>query len=140
MSRKAAQQLAAARVRASGGRVTAARVQVLAALLSRGGALRHHELEDVLGPRPLDRVTLYRVLDWLVARGLAHRISGTGRARRFSAADRGHDAHAHFQCDRCGKLVCLERVRTRRRPPAVPRGFRAEGVEVTVKGVCARCA
>jgi len=139
MSRKAAQQLAAARVRATGDRVTPARVQVLAQLLAGGRALTHHELEASLGSGRLDRVTLYRVLDWLVAQGLAHRMSGTDRAWRFSAADRRHDAHAHFQCNRCGKVVCLEEARTRRAPP-VPHGFRAEAVETTVKGLCATCA
>ncbi len=139
MSRSAPAASAAARVRAAGGRATAARVDVLATLTARGAALTHRELERALGARAPDRVTLYRVLEWLVAKGLAHRIAGAGGAARFSAAELGHDAHAHFQCRACGALVCLERMRTVR-APRLPAGFRAEGVELTVKGVCGRCA
>lgn len=136
---KQAQQVAAARVRQTGDRVTSARVRVLAALLKRGEAVSHHELERLLAPEAIDRVTLYRVLDWLVERGLAHRISGADRAWRFVAADRRHDTHAHFHCNRCGKVSCLEDVKSARVPAAMPRGFRVESVEVTVKGVCASC-
>lgn len=139
MSRKQAEQVAAARVRKTGDRVTAARVRVLAALLKRSEAVSHHELEGMLAPESIDRVTLYRVLDWLVEQGLAHRISGADRAWRFSATDRRHDAHAHFHCNRCGKVLCLEEVKTRRLPTDVPRGYRAEAMEVTVKGICAGC-
>lgn len=132
--------MAAARVRATGERVTPARVRVLAALLRQGEAASHHDLERDLAEDAIDRVTLYRVLDWLVGQGLAHRISSGDRAWRFSAADRHHDAHAHFHCNRCGKVLCLDEVKTPRLPAAMPRGFRAEGLEVTVKGVCASCA
>lgn len=142
MSRKQSEQIAAARVRQTGDRVTAARVRVLAALVKRGEALSHHELEEILASEAIDRVTLYRVLDWLVEQGLAHRISGADRAWRFIAADRRHgrhDTHAHFHCKGCGKVLCLESVKTGRTPTAMPRGYRAEGVEVTVIGVCASC-
>lgn len=140
MSRKQAEQVAAARVRQTGDRVTSARVRVLAALVKRGEALSHHELEEMLAAEAVDRVTLYRVLDWLVAQGLAHRISGADRAWRFTTADRRHDMHAHFHCSHCGKVLCLEDVKTGRMPTAVPRGFRAEGMEVTVRGICASCS
>jgi len=140
MQRRQAEQVAAARVRATGARVTPARIGVLAALLQRAEALSHHELETALAADAVDRVTLYRVLDWLVAQGLAHRISSADRAWRFTAADRRHDAHAHFHCNRCGKVSCLDEVKAPRLPAAMPSGFRAEGLEVTVKGVCASCS
>jgi len=132
---------ARARLRATGERITPARLAVFAALLEARRALSHHEIESALGAgHPVDRVTLYRVLEWLVAQGLAHRIAGLDRVWRFGLADRDprgkHDGHAHFQCHRCGKVVCLADVTTRRVP--VPRGFRSEAVEV--KGLCAECA
>lgn len=128
---------ARAKLRATGERVTPARLAVFVALLEARRALSHHEIEHALGPgHPVDRVTLYRVLEWLVAQGLAHRVAGLDRVWRFGLADRGHEGHAHFQCHRCGKVVCLADVATRRVP--VPRGFRSEAVEV--KGLCAECA
>jgi len=140
MQRRQAEQVAAARVRATGERVTPARVRVLAALLRRGEAASHHELERGLAADAIDRVTLYRVLDWLLGQGLAHRISSADRTWRFTAADRRHDAHAHFHCNRCDKVLCLDEFKTPRLPAPMPRGFQAEGMEVTVKGLCAGCA
>ena len=78
---------ARAALRATGERVTPARLRVYAALLDSAQALSHHELESALGTvEPVDRVTLYRVLDWLVEQGLAHRVAGIDRVWRFSTA------------------------------------------------------
>jgi Fur family ferric uptake transcriptional regulator len=118
---------------------------VLAVLLRSGEALTHHEVERRL-PRvhDVDRVTLYRVLEWPTAQGLAHKIAGDDRVWRFSAA--GHAAagagpvatHAHFQCSDCGRVICLDAAHS---PDiALPAGFRRREIEITVKGVCAACA
>ncbi len=125
-------------LRATGERVTPARLRVYVALLDSARALSHHELESTLGAgTPVDRVTLYRVLDWLVEQGLAHRVAGLDRVWRFSIAHESHASHAHFQCNRCGKVICLGEPATNRVP--LPRGFRSEAVELTVKGRCAEC-
>jgi len=125
-------------LRATGERVTPARLRVYALLLESVRALSHHELESALGPdAPLDRVTLYRVLDWLVEQGLAHRVAGIDRVWRYSIARDAHASHAHFQCKQCGKVICLGELPERRVP--LPRGFRSEAVELTVKGRCAEC-
>jgi len=128
-----------AQLRATGERITPARAAVFALLYESGRALSHQEIESGLGrANQLDRVTVYRVLEWLVERGLAHRVAGLDRVWRFSIAREAHDRHAHFQCSGCGKVVCLAEIATRRVP--LPRGFRSERVEVTVKGRCAECA
>jgi Fur family ferric uptake transcriptional regulator len=130
---------AQAALRATGERITPARVQVFKALRDARRALSHHELEAALGPgAPVDRVTLYRVLDWLVERRLAHRVAGIDRVWRFGVAREAYANHAHFQCNRCGKVVCLAEAAAPRVP--LPRGFRSEAVELTVKGLCAECA
>ena len=138
MLRKQTVRTAAERVRSAGGRVTAARVQALGLLLEASRALSHQDLEGRLpGGAAMDRVTLYRVLDWLVEVGLAHRISSTDRKWRYSIAGAGHDDHAHFHCDRCGKLLCLGRLT--KQSVHLPRGYRSQHVELTVKGRCAAC-
>ncbi len=125
-------------LRATGERVTPARLRAYAVLLDSARALSHHELEAALGPAaPLDRVTLYRVLDWLVEQGLAHRIAGIDRVWRYSISPDARASHAHFQCRRCGKVIRLAELPARRVP--LPRGFRSEAVELTVKGRCAEC-
>ncbi len=128
-------------VRATGARLTRPRVEVLATLLAAEQALSHHELEQRVDRRfDIDRVTIYRVLDWLTAQGLAHRIAGDDRVWRFNAAGHVHEGeHAHFQCDRCGTVLCLDEFSV---APVVrlPRGFRPQHFEMTVKGLCATCS
>ena len=127
------------RLRATGERVTGARVRVLEFLMRADCALTHPEIEAGLGAEPLDRVTLYRVLDWLVAQGLAHRVAGDDRVRRFSMAGDAHGHHAHFQCSGCGRVLCLPAAPAPGLDVRVPRGFRPEAVELTVRGRCADC-
>ena len=127
------------RIRASGERLTTPRVRVLGALLEAGAARSHQDIEKALGATRMDRVTLYRVLEWLVSTGLAHRIAGSDRVWRFSIAGETHPSHAHFQCSRCGKVLCLDEPSARRIALPMPRGCRPERVELTVTGLCADC-
>src|SRR5436309_5382519 len=129
---------AATLLAATGARLTRARIEVLAALLRADEALTHHEVERRLRRgQDVDRVTLYRVLEWLTEQGLVHKVSGEDRIWRFSAA--GHRSarggHAHFECSSCGKVICLDPARL----PSVhlPAGYRRRDVEVTVRGSCA---
>ena len=127
-------------IRRTGARVTRPRVAVLAALLAAEHALTHHEVgERVDRGLGIDRVTIYRVLDWLDQQGLAHKIAGDDRVWRYNAAEHAHArAHAHFHCNRCGTVICLDEWEA---APQVglPPGYLAHHVELTVKGICAGC-
>ena len=140
MSGKDTLDLARERIRETGGRMTGPRIQVLAAMLGANRVLSHHDIEHMLGAARVDRVTLYRVLEWLVAQGLAHRIAGSDRVWRFSVTGEAHEAHAHFQCSGCGRVLCLDELSARKLPLQLPRGCRPERIEVTVTGVCPECA
>lgn len=123
----------------AGMRVTAARLAVMDAVETAQAAVSHADIEAAL-PEPLDRVTLYRTLDALVGAGLFAKQVGADRVSRFAllgSTAQGHDEHAHFHCDDCGKVYCLP-TRTPR-VPAVPEGFEVEGVDLHVHGHCAAC-
>ncbi|MDW5416299.1 MULTISPECIES: Fur family transcriptional regulator [unclassified Iodobacter] len=117
-------------------RTTPARVRVLAALLDAQRPLSHLDVLAALQPA-IDRVTVYRVLDWLNEQHLAHKLSGDDRVWRFSVAPAPHH-HAHFQCEECGRFFCLENVSSDL-PVSLPAQFMARTVEITVKGICADC-
>ena len=129
----------AERIRATGARATPARIRVLELLSSAPVPLSHHDVELALGDATLDRVTLYRVLDWLAASGLAHKNSDAARVFRFSAASVGeHATHVHFRCEQCGGVFCLDAP-----PPVVPRlppGFVLARVDYDLRGRCDACA
>ncbi len=124
-------------LRAAGVKVTLGRVRVLDALAIAAAPLSHADLEVQLPDA--DRVTLYRVLDSLVACGLALRAVDARGVFRFSASGphRRHDGHVHFRCTGCGGVFCLKAA-----PPPLPklpRGFHLDHVEYDVSGTCAAC-
>lgn len=127
-------------LRETGARITRPRVEILAVLLAAERAVSHNEVESRIAGAPgIDRVTVYRVLDWLSEQGLAHKIAGADRAWLYNAAERAHPAsHAHFQCERCGTVICLDAYGGKPRV-RVPRGFVTRDVALTVKGYCATC-
>lgn len=132
---------ATAKIRAVGQRATPARVRVLALLGGTPQGLTHQEIETALarsGEGPMDRVTLYRVLDSLVSGGLVLRQADESRTFRFSAAQQteDHAAHAHFRCDECGRVFCLAAPPP---APALPAGFRLSRMSLDLRGECSDC-
>ncbi|MCX7165154.1 MAG: transcriptional repressor [Rhodocyclales bacterium] len=130
-------------IRATGVKVTRGRVRVLDALHAARQPLCHGELESRLGgaeEAAIDRVTLYRILDSLVACGLALKAVDTRGVFHFSAAgaQRQHADHIHFRCTDCGGVFCLKAEPPP--PPRLPRGFRLGAVAFDVRGTCASCS
>lgn len=123
-----------------GGRITRTRVVVLELLRAGEHSLSHDEIAARLAAAnvPHDRVTLYRTLDWLVGQRLAHRIKGPDRAWRFSFSGDEAPHHAHFHCDRCGHMLCLESVRPDEHF-ALPAGYRTRHAELVFHGTCPDC-
>lgn len=127
-------------IRKTGSRATAARISVLNILLSADHALTHAEIEQALDKKDgeIERVTLYRVLDWLTHQGLAHKVIGADRVSRFNAQSHPAPRHAHFNCNDCGKVFCLENMN-----PVfavtLPRGFQLDKAEVSLQGLCPHC-
>ncbi len=133
----------AAQLRAAAVKVTRPRLRVLACLGRAAKALTHAELEEQFAAEAagtLDRVTLYRVLDSLLDCGLAQRTLDARGVYRFelNSVRAAHAAHAHFHCQHCGGVTCLEQMAM---PAAcLPAGFVARQIEVEVRGLCAGCA
>jgi len=137
------QSAAEAMIRKEGGRATDNRVRILALLLAEDQAITHREIEARMPGQQLDRVTLYRVLQWLADRGLIHKITSDDHVWRFHVNDDAYaHQHAHFKCTNCAKVVCLEDLPSGRQSGShltLPTGYRFQTIELTVKGLCAKC-
>ena len=123
------------------GRSTPARKNVLSILLSAPNALNHHNIEEAVQQQDLsiDRVTLYRTLDWLVEQGIAHRIASVNRSWYFSAlAHPELEPHAHFHCKKCQQIYCLEDVHA---APLnnLPKDYQLEEADLCLQGQCVSC-
>ena len=124
-------------------RKTKASTAVLETLLSSTHALSHRELQDLLQDT-CDRVTIYRVLGRLTDEGLVHKVSDLDGSVRYASCHtceahghaHNHD-HLHFSCTTCGQTRCLESVEVAFQ---LPDGFTLKDTNLSVSGVCDRCA
>jgi Fur family transcriptional regulator, ferric uptake regulator len=143
------------RITNAGLRPTKARLAVLNTIANANSALSHPEiLERLSGQKEFDRVTVYRVLDWLTEHELVHRISGENRAwkfqlsqQRFSPATSAQSStavlsnnhhHAHLHCKVCGKITCVHELEPHF-PAQVLAQYQVTSMDINIKGVCAEC-
>jgi Fur family transcriptional regulator, ferric uptake regulator len=130
-------------------RLTGPRLSVLTTLLQAKSALTQAEVHtavEKLSATHVDRVTIYRVLEWLADVGLSHRVSGGDRVFRFSASVNSH-AHGHFHCSDCGRMFCIGTQQTNQETgldasvkALLPSGFVSGDIDLTISGRCAECA
>ncbi len=117
---------------------TSARVLVLDTLLNASLPLSHPEIQKQI-LEPVDRVTIYRVLDWLTAQGFAHSVISPDKTRRFKAnSHHTQHQHAHFECNSCGQVYCLEQVNDAI-TQNLPSHFTAHNIHLSISGICANC-
>jgi Fur family ferric uptake transcriptional regulator len=87
--------------------------------------------------RGLGIATVYRTINALLADGILHEVELPGAAVRYEVAHLGH--HHHFHCRRCDGVFevhgCPGSLRR-----LTPRGFKMEGHDLTIVGLCADCA
>lgn len=121
---------------------TAMRILVLDFLLGQYAAISLSDIEK--GLHPSDRTTIYRTLKTFEHNGLIHVIDdGTGTPKYALCADDcgendHHDMHVHFYCSSCKETFCLPDHRIPQ--ISLPPDFRPSEMNLTVKGVCDKCA
>ncbi len=120
---------------------TKARVAVLNSFHLANNAMSHPEiLEQLASHNGFDRVTIYRVLDWLTEHNLIHKISGENRAWKFQLSKQaGAHQHAHLQCTVCGKITCIHELEPHFPKPLLEK-YRVESIDINIKGQCPDCA
>jgi Fur family transcriptional regulator, ferric uptake regulator len=144
----------------AGLRPTKARTAVLKTIADANSALSHAEiLTHLAGQKEFDRVTIYRVLDWLTEHQLIHRISGDNRAWKFQLSQPNYQAlssnshsansklrmlgqnhhHAHLHCKICGQITCIHELEPHF-PPAALNKYQVDTVDINIRGVCLQCA
>jgi len=98
-----------------------------------------HVVERTLS---INRVTVYRILDLLVAKNILERLSSGGRTSYFGMApNENHLPHPHFYCTSCGRMDCLHSESVRINTEQLQKTFpgRIENIAVRVDGICTNC-
>jgi len=136
-------RVAAAMLGRAGIEPTPLRLLAAHVLLCEGRALSAADiLARVRSQHAANKVTLYRILDLFVERGLANRHSSGDRALRYCLGTRASSRpHCHAYCIRCGRMECLpaaaDMLDVAALGPALAMDVTA--VEVRIDGVCAAC-
>lgn len=119
------------------------RLRVLEVIGNNSYPLSAADIFQTLGrSAAINRVTVYRILDLLVARGLVDRISTGGRAACYGLAPNPHHPrHPHFYCKRCGRMECLNPGSLELSGDSLWKTFpgRIDRVEVLLDGICKNC-
>jgi len=90
----------------------------------------------------INRVTVYRIIDLLVDRGVVERLSTGGRAFYYGLApNTHHQSHPHFYCKSCGQMDCLnpESIDVKTDPLWKTFPGRIDKLEVRLDGLCKNC-
>jgi Fur family transcriptional regulator, peroxide stress response regulator len=120
--------------------LTVQRTVILDALAGRKDHPTADEVYEEVKPRlaGVSRTTVYRVLETLVAHGLAQKIGSSAAKARFDA---NAARHHHLECIRCGGISDLPHHPSYDIP--LPSGaddlFEVHDYAIQFRGVCARC-
>lgn len=122
-----------------GVRVSAQRLAIMRHLMEHRTHPTVDEIYRDLHPEhpALSRTTVYNTLRLLLDNGMVKCIDGGPEGARWDYTEKDH---AHFLCRRCGRVTDLDFTPTLPQARAIPKGYVATSAELTLRGVCARCA
>lgn len=116
------------------------RILVSHCLIETGVPMSMTEIEDRL--ETLNKSSVFRVLVTLTQNNLVHSIDdGSGSVKyewcRGEGGHTVHDMHAHFRCEKCNRIYCIE---SQQLPEInLPEGFTPHTVNYVITGLCPTC-
>jgi Fur family ferric uptake transcriptional regulator len=122
-------------------KVTRHRTHILQLFINCGGGLEYTDVLRLSGEK-IDRVTLYRMLQLFLEKGIIHKIPSWDGITRYALGklhEKGyHEQHLHFICVACGSITCLTNIPV---PEiALPNGFVSQQKAMIINGTCEKCA
>lgn len=119
---------------------TANRMLVLKELARRTHPINLADLEMSLDP--MDKASIFRVLELFSEKDIVHVIEDGSRSLKYELCHgKEHhsfsDQHAHFYCEKCGSLFCLDDVKL----PTIeiPQKYKVKSINFMFKGICPNC-
>ncbi len=122
---------------------TTNRLRILEIIGNSSYPLSAHEIYETLSrTRGINRVTVYRILELLVEKKLAERLSADDRSFRYGLAPNDkHSPHPHFYCTACKNMECLSPRSLDVNLHNLERTFPGliQKTEVRLDGICKNC-
>jgi len=120
-------------------RNTQSKSDILEVLRTKNTAMSHDMILHDLSS-PIDRTTIYRVLNQFLSDGIVHKIVGDDGKQYFALCHscndhKHHHNHFHFRCSVCGKVDCLnDEINI-----VLPAGYITEHFNGSISGKCNKC-
>jgi Fur family ferric uptake transcriptional regulator len=120
---------------------TPGRIAIINALVNHNQPLSENEIKAEM-QEMYDRITFYRNVQALTQAGIIHKIviDNTTVKYGINHCDHGHqhqNEHAHFFCEQCHSVVCLEEVKIPEYN--LPSGYKCTESDIIIKGKCKKC-
>ena len=91
---------------------------------------------------PMDKASIFRILELFSEKDIIHVIEDGSRSLKYELCHgKSHhtvsDQHAHFYCEKCGSVECLEDIEV----PSmdIPEKYKVKSVNLMFKGICSKC-
>lgn len=124
---------------------TPGRISIIKALQEGCKPLSESEIKDAMAEN-YDRITFYRNIQTLSTAGIIHKIVVDNTLVRYglNCCEAQHEhhfhrnEHAHFYCESCQNVVCLEQVRIPQFN--LPSGYKSVDSDIIIRGKCEKCS
>lgn len=116
------------------------RILVIKTLLNSEYPLSLVEIESQL--ETVEKSSVFRVLTLFVEKDLVHTLEDGRGIVKYEICE-GHDnhsasdMHAHFYCEKCQRVFCLENINTS--AAGIPDEYLIKSVNFMIKGICPDC-
>ncbi|MBN2728718.1 MAG: transcriptional repressor [Bacteroidales bacterium] len=117
---------------------TSCREGIIEVVITAKQALSENEIRERLAGN-YDRTTFYRSFKTLEEHKIIHKIVVDNQLVKYALdnAVTHKNEHAHFYCNECNTVKCLENVPVQQYQ--LPDGYFDVETEVLIKGTCANC-
>ena len=124
---------------------TPGRISIIKALQENLKPLSESEIKDAMAEN-YDRITFYRNIQTLSSAGIIHKIVVDNTLVRYglNCCEAKHEhhfhknEHAHFYCESCQDVVCLEKVIIPQF--SLPVGYKSVDSDIIIRGNCEKCS
>lgn len=117
---------------------TSCREGIIEVVMGAEQALSENEIRERLVGN-YDRTTFYRSFKTLEEHKIVHKIVVDNQLVKYALdmATSHKDEHAHFYCNACSTVKCMDNVPVQKYQ--LPEGYSDAATEVLIKGTCANC-
>ena len=126
-------------LRQAGLRSTRPRRRILAAIKRQAGAFCAAQLAQSVASE-VNQATVFRFLAQLEECGVIRLVVECAGVRHFELACPHSQRHAHFLCERCHKVSCVQSPATRPELSAIQAPGNVTDISIVYRGICNHCS